>query len=140
MGAPAFLGRGIVRPFRRDQKNDFANAEGRELVQACAGQILGTRGKGPGVAGELRWRGQFGSKLYLLRHRPINTTTRELAIHYAQESLRRWEPRIVVTRVVLSGDQLRRTISVLVGFDVIAANVPSNRVTLSGLEASVQLA
>lgn len=139
MAEPAFLGRGIIRPFRRDAKNDFANASGRALVAACAGQILGTRARGPKASGELRWRGAFGSRLYQLRHKPINTTTRELARHYAREDLARWEPRLVVVTVDLIGDQQRRLIQVSLGIDVIDRNVPGNRVVLSGVPVTVSL-
>lgn len=137
MGVPAFLGNGILRPFRRDQKNDFANGMGTDLLRATAGQILGTRADGPNSVGELPWRGEFGSRLYLLRHRMINPTTRELARHYSQEALRRWEPRIVVTRASVERDSVRRAFVVRVTFDVIEQNVPGNRVVLGGIDVAV---
>ena len=137
MAAPAFLGKGLLRPFRRDEKNDFANGNGTDLLRATAGQILGTRCDGPKVRGELPWRGEFGCSLYLLRHRPINATNRELAKHYAQDALRRWEPRIVVTRTTIEKNSTLRAFIVRVAFDVIEANVPENRVILSGIEVAV---
>lgn len=140
---PAFLGNGLITPFRRDQKNDFANATGRDLVESCAAQVLGTRARGPRVAGELRWRGQFGTRLYLLRHQPINLRNRELAKLYAQEGLKQWEPRVVVTSASLDADNQNRVIRIAIGFDVIARNVPGNMVAISpmsGLTATVDFA
>lgn len=139
MGVPAFLGSGIIRPFRRDQKNDFANGKGVDLLKATAGQILGTRCDGPKVRGELPWRGEFGSRLFLLRHKSINATTRELARHYSQDALRRWEPRILVTRALLEKDSARRALIVRVFFNVIETNVAANRVILANVEVAVTL-
>lgn len=139
MATPAFLGNGILRPFRRDQKNDFANAAGRDLVLACAAQVLGMRCRGPRGAGELLWRGDLGSRLYLLRHRLITPTLIELARHYSQDALRKWEPRIVVTRCSLAGDQQRRALRATIGFDLISRNVPSNRVILADMKVTVPL-
>lgn len=131
MGIPAFLGAGLIRPFRRDQKNDFANAAGLSLIETTAGQILGTRCDGPRSAGELPWRTEFGSRLFLLRHKPINSSTRELARFYAQECLQKWEPRIVVTGAKLSREPSRpRALVIRVGFNAIDRNVAGNRVIL----------
>lgn len=48
-----FLGRGLVRPFRTDRKQDFAFAEGEEFVRSAVGQILGTRAATDFTQGEL---------------------------------------------------------------------------------------
>ncbi len=140
MAAPAFLGNGILRPFVRDQKNDFANGSALDLIRSTAGQILGTRCDGPKSRGELPWRGEFGSRLYLLRHKSINTTNRELARFYAQDALRRWEPRILVTKALLAKDSTRRALIVQITFDVIARNVAGNRVIFSGVQVATTLA
>lgn len=145
MAVPAFLGKGLIRPFRRDQKNDFANGAGVDVIRATAGQILGTRCDGPTSDGEMAWRPEFGSRLFLLRHKPINATTRELARHYSQEALRRWEPRIVVTkaqvdrRAVDASDAQKRGLLVLVFFDLIDRNVSGNRVLLSDVDVAVAI-
>src|ERR1044072_5522330 len=65
----SFLGYGLITPFRRDLKNDFANAGGVELVKSCVSQILGTRAASDYVQGELPWRPRFGSLIYLAKHR-----------------------------------------------------------------------
>lgn len=53
--ANPFLGRGLVHPFRRDKKQDFAFAEGEELVRSAVGQVLGTASASDFTDGELPW-------------------------------------------------------------------------------------
>ena len=59
---PPFWGSGILRPFTLDQKNDIAHAAGLPLIQACVGQVLGTRAANASgtYAGEVLWRQAFG--------------------------------------------------------------------------------
>jgi hypothetical protein len=39
-----FLGFGLLRPFQRDLRSDFAAAGGERLIRSAVGQILGTMG------------------------------------------------------------------------------------------------
>ena len=100
--APRFefspFGVGLIRPFQRDQKNDFAWAKDATLVIAAVGQILGTLCSSEFSEGELPWRPEFGSLLHLLRHRPNSPAINELAHTYVIDALQRWERRIVVTK------------------------------------------
>jgi phage baseplate assembly protein W len=89
----ALVGRGIVRPFQRDEKADYANATGRRLVLSNVGQVLGT------PVGSIPWRRAFGSRLYLLRHRPDHPAFRSLARFFAAEALGRWERRVRVRSI-----------------------------------------
>ena len=132
MAAPAFLGSGLLRPFARDKKNDFANDSGLALVKACIGQILGTRGSDDSGQhqGELEWRPAFGSKLYLLQHRK-GPHLEELAAYYVAEALQRWEPRVTNVRATATFDPLQRALNVELVYDVIAANVSTNNVSQS---------
>lgn len=82
------LGRGVLRPFIRDEKHDFANAAGEQNVRACVGQVLGTR------RGEVRWRRAFGADLHLLLHRPQNPALEDYAALLVRDALQRWEPRV----------------------------------------------
>ncbi len=110
----------MIRPFRRDQKNDLANAEGEALLVACVGQVLGTRSDTPTSAGELAWRTGFGSRLHTLRHRNLGDTTDLLALYYAEEAVSRWEPRVQLTtvRVVDIEPRRRRILARFVPIDV----------------------
>lgn len=131
---PSFLGRGITRPFRRDQKNDFASASGADLVYACGEQVLGTRATSPLGSGELPWRPEFGSKLHLIRHRNINPTTKELARAWASEALQRWEPRLRVQDISFEALPSKPTALVLVVHVIpITQNVQGNQVQASKL-------
>ncbi len=99
-----FLGVGVLRPFRRDEKQDFANATDRTLLRARLGQVLGTKAQtssstGRVVPGELRWRGSFGSRLHILRHRNLNEGFLEMAEVLAREAIAAWEPNVDVTEV-----------------------------------------
>ena len=133
---PVFIGFGLIRPFQRDMKSDFASAGGERLVRSSVGQILGTKAQGERAFGELPWRPDFGSKFYLLKFKK-DPVLSELARVYAQESLRRWEPRIRISSVrpVFSRD--RREMRVRIKFDVIDVNVPGNNVLIPSLETEV---
>lgn len=99
MAGRSFLGFGLLRPFVRDQKGDFATGGAEPLVQACVGQVLGTRGRNQKHEGELPWRTDFGSLLYTLKHAPNDPVTNALAHTYIVDALKKWEPRVVLRTV-----------------------------------------
>lgn len=138
---PSFLGAGLLRPFVRDQKNDFANDAGLALIKACIGQVLGTRAADDSgeQQGELEWRPAFGSKLHLLQHRK-GPLLSELARFYVVEALSRWEPRVVNVSATSSFDAARRLLTIELMYDVIASNVAGNNVLFAGVQQSVDLA
>lgn len=130
-----FLGFGLTRPFRRDQKGDFASGSNAELVISTVGQIIGTRGSNPGAAeqGEVPWRTQFGSLIHRLRHAPNDTILRELARTHVIDALQRWEPRIIVKDVTAEKIDVetggsQRGVLIRVFFNLISANVAGNEV------------
>lgn len=94
-----FLGCTVIRPFQRDGKGDFNNACNEDSVRAAVGQILATVGSSEYSYGELPWRPEFGSLLYLLRHLNNDLDIVELARVYVIEALRKWEARINVKAV-----------------------------------------
>lgn len=93
------IGRGLLRPFRRDSKQDFVNGEGVLLIAASIGQILGTICGSEISSGELPWRTEFGSLLHLLRLRNNSPALIEEARAYVAMALSRWEPRARITGV-----------------------------------------
>lgn len=137
----SFLGQGLLWPFQRDAKSDFANGAGSDLVRSALIAIVGTRAASPDgrSGGELPWRGDFGSLVYMLRHRNGDATSRELARVWVAQAVQRWEPRARITTVEVStlktADGQARVLRVR--YDLIARNVPGNQVILSGLEVSV---
>lgn len=137
-----FLGYGLLQPFQRDRKGDFANAGGVRLVASVVAQVLGTRAASGESQGELPWRTNAGSQLYILRHRNNNATTRELAFVYAQEAVRRWEPRALITDVeVIEPDRLSELnrLIVRVKWRPISVNVTGNRVLLEEQTTEIPL-
>jgi uncharacterized protein len=117
---PAFLGRGLLRPFLRDGKADFANADGLRLVMACVGQVLGTKADSVKAPGELPWRTDFGSRFHLLRHRNKTAQQETFAQLLAQEALDRWEPRVRVTATdIVPAPASPRALIVRVKFDLV---------------------
>ena len=91
--------RGIVAPFRRDQKRDFASATGAELLRSKVIQVLMTQGATAQTSGELPWRTSFGAGLHLLRHQRNDDVLRELALVRVREALSRWLPDVQVTQL-----------------------------------------
>jgi hypothetical protein len=136
-----FLGFGLLRPLRRDQKADFAAAGGEQLVRSAVGQILGTIGASDTTPGELPWRTEFGSLLHRLRHQKNDTVLQELARVYVVDALKRWEPRVVITAVQTSQEQHdgENVLAIRIRYDVISANAPETHVVLGGIEQRVLL-
>ncbi len=136
-----FLGFGLLRPFRRDQKADFAAAGAETVIRSAVGQILGTMGASDFTQGELPWRTEFGSLLHLLRHQKNDTVLQELARVYVVDALKRWEPRVVVTSVQATREQQdgENVLALRLRYNVISTNTPGNNVVLAGVEQRIVL-
>lgn len=116
------VGRGLIRPFSRDGKRDFLNATSVELMESMIVQILGTRATSAVAMGELPWRPEFGSWLYLLRHANNDDVLEDLARSYVVDALGRWLPRAEITSVKIEPRrevQDLDTLFILVGFQTI---------------------
>ena len=100
--------RGLLAPFRRDRKRDFASESGDELLASKVLQVLATEGATPRSSGELPWRTAFGTPLHLLRHQRNDAALAELARVYIRDALRRWLPEatIVGIGVLRDGSEL----------------------------------
>lgn len=117
VGTVPFERRGIVTPFRRDLKSDFANDTDAEVIRSNVQQILGTRCRNGNTPGELPWFGEFGSLLHLLRHQNVKPVLKYQARAYVVDALSRWEPRVRVVRVQVN--QTQRTIVVRTAFVIV---------------------
>lgn len=139
----AHLGRGVLRPFRRDEKNDFANAEGADLVRACVGQLLAMEASSENVRGELEWDPARGSQLYKLRHANNDAVLREMAKFYVTDALRRFEPRVRLTAIGVSGtygpDGSLSVLLIRVKYDLLSSNNAANQVVLSGVKQTISI-
>ncbi len=136
-----FLGFGLLRPLRRDQKADFAAGGGEQLIRSAVGQILGTIGSSEITPGELPWRTEFGSLLYRLRHQKNDSVLQELARVYVVDALKRWEPRVVVTTVQIGREQHdgENVLAIRLRYDIISASTPGDNVILAGIEQTLVL-
>ena len=137
----AFLGFGLVRPFQRDLRSDFAPAGAEHLIRSAVGQILGTVGSSDYTQGEVPWRTDFGSLLHVLRHQRNDHVLQELARVYIVDALKRWEPRVVVTAVQVASEQQdgENVLAIRLRYDVISTNTPGNNVILSDIEQTVRM-
>lgn len=127
---PAFLGYGLVTPFRRGA-NDFDADGGAALVVSCVEELLGIKCDSPISRGELPWRTEFGSLLFRLRQHNDDALLQEMAKAYVQDAIKQWEPRVRVLAVTVTtppGDL--RTLLIKVGFTLISQTAPGNNVIL----------
>ena len=108
----SLIGSGIVQPFRRDEKNDFAHATAARLIGANIRQILSVRAGDQTHAGEVPWDGTIGSRLHVLTHRNGTPALDELARHWVVDAIRTQEPRARVTQVRQVRKQDRTVITV----------------------------
>lgn len=113
--------RGIITPFQRDRKNDFANATGVALIVSNVRQILGTRCSSAAGPGELPYNPNFGSLLHLLRHQKIDVVRKAQALVYVVDALRKWEPRVVVTSIQVD-TTVPRTLTIVTRFRIVDPN------------------
>ena len=91
------FGRGILCPFQRDGKGDFANGIGLRLLKSDIGELLGIYGPVVATPGELPWDMDRGSGLYRLKHRlGYSEMTQARAHQYISGTMNKYEPRVRV--------------------------------------------
>jgi len=93
-----FLGQGLAFPLQINPRGGLALAHGERDIQQAIGIILGT------APGERVMRPEFGCRAWELVFAPRNAATRSLMVHYVQQALGRWEPRIQVQEVRVLDD------------------------------------
>lgn len=96
--------RGLLAPFRRDRKRDFASDDGDELLASKVLEVLATEGATARSSGELPWRTAFGTPLQLLRHQNNDVALGELARVYVRDAFRRWLPEATLLAVAVDRD------------------------------------
>ena len=130
---------GLLGPFRRDRKQDFAAGDGDALVRSAVGQILGTMAASEFTQGEMPWRTEFGSLLHLLRHQKNDAVLQELARVHVADALKRWEPRVQLTSVQVTREPDRRenVLAIRLRYNIISTNVPGGDVSAGDLESTI---
>jgi uncharacterized protein len=96
---------GILSPFRRDRKMDFASESGPELLKSKVIQVLMTEGDTPKTSGELPWRTGFGSTIHLLRHQRNDDVLAEMARVYIRDALKKWLPGVELVDLRVSHEE-----------------------------------
>jgi phage baseplate assembly protein W len=131
--------RGVLRPFRRDRKADFAAGSGEPLIRSAVGQILGTMAASEFTPGELPWRTEFGSHLHLLRHQKNEVLLQELARVHVVDALKRWEPRIRVTSVQITRERDRgeNVLAIRLRYAIVASGSAGGGMVTESVEQTV---
>lgn len=93
-----FLGQGIAFPLQVNPRGELALASGQHDIEQAIRIVLGT------APGERKMRPEFGSRIHELVFAPHNAETEGLLIHFVEEALDRWEPRIEVQEVNVAAD------------------------------------
>ena len=134
----ALVGFGLIRPFQRDRKADFAAAGGEALIRSAVGQILGTHGSSEATTGEIPWRPELGSRLDLLRHQKNDAVLQELGRAYVVDALKRWEPRVRVTSVKVNRERLdgENVLAIRLRYDVVSG---TSSAVIEGVEQVVMV-
>lgn len=134
---PIAFGNGVIAPFRRDGKGDFANADDITLVRSNVRQVIGTLATSGNTQGELQWRPEFGSIIQLLRFRNLDETTVELARTYVIDALKTWLFRVRVKDATVDINYESKALIITVRYDVLANNERS--VLVSNATDSVEV-
>lgn len=91
------FGHGLLCPFQRDGKGDFAHGGGKRLLASDIGELLGIIGPVGLRGGEVPWRMELGSNLNALRHRKVHSEmVRATAESMSAGVVRRYERRVRV--------------------------------------------
>jgi len=90
---------GLIRPLRRDGRGDFSHGDGEARARALIGQAIGTRAFSHRFRGELPWRPDAGSKVYLLRHGKTDLIARELGLVYVADAVRKYVPAVKLQEI-----------------------------------------
>jgi phage baseplate assembly protein W len=106
-------GSGIVCPFQRDAKGDFAHDGGLRVLRSDISELIGILGPTATQPGELAWRADLGTNLHSLRHRKLHSElVRATAEAMIGGALRTFEDRVRVgpTRVSTSASTSTLTV------------------------------
>jgi uncharacterized protein len=117
-----FLGKGFTFPLQTNQRGGISVSRYEEKIRESILTILGTQ------YNERVMRPDFGCNLKSLVFAPNNTATANLARHYVEEGLTKWEPRITLDEVIVENDNLERRLIINVLYRIKSTNEPGNLV------------
>jgi hypothetical protein len=85
------FGHGLMCPFQRDGRGDFAHEGGLPLLRSDLGELLGILGPEGDQPGELPWAMSLGARLHALKHRGMHREmVRAIAEDMTAGAVRRW--------------------------------------------------
>ena len=120
---------GIVLPFTREGSGDFAVSD--DLFSSKLSVILGSRCADSEVAGEFPWNQALGSRLSALRYRNVSDeTTKELAVHYVVDAVKKNLPGVKISGVSISLDSDSNKITIKVRYTRPKSSTETVEVTL----------
>lgn len=90
-----YIGQGLAFPLQIDQQGGIALAKGPRDIEQAIRIILGT------APGERVMRPEFGCRIHELVFAPNDATTEGLMIHYVEQALERWEPRVQIQEITV---------------------------------------
>lgn len=96
-----FLGQGLAFPLQVNPRGEIALVGGERDIEQSIRIVLET------MPGERVMRPDFGCRMWELVFAPRDPTTEGLLIHYVEQALARWEPRIEVDEVKVSDDPVQ---------------------------------
>jgi uncharacterized protein len=109
---PELYGRGASFPLAVDAAGGVAESAGVRKIEESIQIILGTQ------YGERVMRPTFGCNLKSLVFAPNNIATANLARHYVEDGLGRWEPRIELMEVLVENDNVGGALRIHVHYRV----------------------
>lgn len=135
-----FIGRGLITPFRRDQKQDFANSSGIDVIRSNVSTILNTTCASNRTQGEIPFNQKLGSLLAFLKHKNMDDETfNELALYYVVDALRRNESRVRVTQVRVIKNRKGYHATIKVTYNIVDAQMPQHPIIAPGQTEEVTL-
>jgi len=117
-----FLGKGFAFPLQINQRGGINVSKQEQKIRESILIILGTQ------YNERVMRPDFGCNLKSLVFAPNNAATANLARHYVEEGLTKWEPRISLDEVIVENDNSEERLIIQVYYRIKSTNEPGNLV------------
>jgi uncharacterized protein len=105
-------GRGASFPFAIEASGGIRESAGQRKIEEAMRIILGTQ------HGERVMRPTFGCNLKRLVFAPNNPQTANVARHYVEEGLGRWEPRIQLVEVSVANAAGQHTLEITITYRI----------------------
>lgn len=117
-----FLGKGLAFPLQTNQRGGIDVSKQEQKIRESIQIILGTQ------YNERVMRPNFGCNLRSLVFAPNNAATANLARHYVEEGLTKWEPRIILDEIFVENDSSQSRLMIHILYRIKSTNEPGNLV------------